>query len=108
MAINMISHKQVRAESVVEEAKTVEYLQKLNAEINVTLEAELAKLGVKKEDLKRGDLEMFTSQDGRCRDFFYKRRLLLQLRTEVKTDGSLGVHLIHNAQGHNKKPRELN
>jgi len=90
MSVHLLSERRLKSESVLEEQRTVEALRDLNAEINMVLHAKLAEMNVKLEDLRYGDMEVFKSEDGRCLDFFYKRKCLLQMRTEVKTDG--GVH----------------
>lgn len=91
----LLSERKLVSESVLEEQRTVEALRDLNAEINMVLNAKLAEIGVNRKEIRYGDLEMFRNQDNRCFDFFYKRKCLLQVRTEPRTDGGVSFNLFY-------------
>lgn len=91
----ILSERQVRHESVLEEQKTVDAVEAINQEIHTILLAKLAEMHIDPMTLRNGDVSMYSSGDGRCKDIFYKRKCLIQLRTEVKTDGSLRFNLFY-------------
>jgi hypothetical protein len=92
---HLVGERKLRSESALEEMKTVEALKDLNAEINMVLRAKLSEWNVNIDRLNYGDLEMFKSEDGRNMDIFYQRRCVLQMRTEVTTDGGVKFNLFY-------------